>query len=43
MKTDKCQFDEVLKRMLKKPPKKTAEIKTPKKGLSLLRSERRKP
>jgi hypothetical protein len=27
MKTDKGQFDEVLRRMLEKPPKKTSEIK----------------
>jgi hypothetical protein len=26
MKTDKGQFDEVLRRMLKKPPQKTAEM-----------------
>lgn len=31
MKTDKGQFDEVLRRMLQKPPQKTAEIKAPKK------------
>lgn len=31
MKTDKGQFDEVLRRMLKEPPKKTAEIKAEKK------------
>jgi hypothetical protein len=29
MKTDKGQFDEVLRRMLAKPPKKTADIKKP--------------
>lgn len=27
LKTDKGQFDEVLRRMLEKPPQKTAEIK----------------
>jgi len=27
MKTDKSQFDEVLRRMLQKPPQKTTEIK----------------
>lgn len=35
MKTDKSQFDEVLRRMLEKPPQKTAEIhakKEPKKA-----------
>jgi hypothetical protein len=32
MKTDKGQFDEVLRRMLAKPPQKTADIKAPKKG-----------
>lgn len=26
MKTDKAQFDEVLRRMLQKPPQKTADI-----------------
>jgi hypothetical protein len=31
MKTDKGQFDEVLRRMLEKQPKKTAEIKAEKK------------
>lgn len=31
MKTDKGQFDEVLRRMLQKPPQKTSEIKAPKK------------
>jgi hypothetical protein len=31
MKVDKGQFDEVLRRMLKEPPKKTAEIKAEKK------------
>jgi len=31
MKADKGQFDEVLRRMLEKPPKKTAEIKADKK------------
>jgi len=31
VKTDKTQFDEVLRRMLQKPPQKTAEIKAPKK------------
>jgi hypothetical protein len=31
MKADKGQFDEVLRRMLKEPPKKTAEIKADKK------------
>jgi hypothetical protein len=31
MKTDKGQFDEVLRRMLEKPPQKTADIKAPKK------------
>lgn len=31
MKTDKGQFDEVLRRMLNEPPKKTAEIKAEKK------------
>jgi hypothetical protein len=30
MKTDKGQFDEVLRRMLKKPPQKTDAIKAPK-------------
>jgi hypothetical protein len=30
MKTDKGQFDEVLRRMLEKPPQKTAEIRAPK-------------
>jgi hypothetical protein len=30
MKADKGQFDEVLRRMLGQPPKKTAEIKKPK-------------
>lgn len=32
MKTDKGQFDAVLFRMISKPPKKTAEIKAPKKS-----------
>jgi hypothetical protein len=32
MKADKGQFDEVLRRMLKEPPKKTAEIKAEKKN-----------
>lgn len=31
LKTDKGQFDEVLRRMLKEQPKKTAEIKAEKK------------
>lgn len=31
MKSDKGQFDEVLRRMLKEPPKKTSEIKAEKK------------
>lgn len=31
MKADKGQFDEVLRRMLAKPPKKTAKIKARKK------------
>jgi hypothetical protein len=31
MKTDKGQFDEVLRRMLSKPPQKTSEIKAEKK------------
>jgi len=31
MKTDKGQFDEVLRRMLEKQPQKTSEIKAPKK------------
>ena len=31
MKTDKSQFDEVLRRMLAKTPQKTAEISKPKK------------
>jgi hypothetical protein len=31
MKTDKGQFDEVLRRMLAKPPQKTSEIKAEKK------------
>jgi len=31
MKTDKGQFDEVLRRMLDKQPKKASEIKAPKK------------
>jgi hypothetical protein len=31
MKTDKGQFDEVLRRMLNKHPQKTSEIKAPKK------------
>jgi hypothetical protein len=31
MKADKGQFDEVLRRMLQKPPQKTTEIKAPKK------------
>jgi hypothetical protein len=31
MKTDKAQFDEVLRRMLEKQPQKTAEIRHPKK------------
>ena len=31
MKTDKGQFDEVLRRMLEKAPQKTAEIHKPKK------------
>jgi hypothetical protein len=31
VKTDKGQFDEVLRRMLEKTPQKTAEIKAPKK------------
>jgi hypothetical protein len=33
MKTDKGQFDEVLRRMLGKEPQKTAEIKAPKKAV----------
>jgi len=32
MKADKGQFDEVLRRMIAKPPQKTAEIKAPKKA-----------
>lgn len=32
MKTDKSQFDEVLRRMLEKPPQKTADIRKPKKA-----------
>jgi hypothetical protein len=32
MKTDKGQFDAVLSRMVKTTPKKTAEIKAPKKS-----------
>jgi hypothetical protein len=32
MKADKGQFDEVLRRMLKKPPQKTAEIHGKKKA-----------
>jgi len=31
MKADKGQFDEVLRRMLAKPPQKTAAIKNPRK------------
>jgi hypothetical protein len=31
MKADKGQFDEVLRRMLEKPPQKTSEIHKPKK------------
>jgi hypothetical protein len=31
MKADKNQFDEVLRRMLQKPPQKTADIKSDKK------------
>jgi hypothetical protein len=31
MKADKGQFDEVLRRMLKKPPQRNSEIKAPKK------------
>jgi hypothetical protein len=31
MKTDKGQFDSVLSKMLRTPPKKNAEIKAPKK------------
>lgn len=31
MKADKGQFDEVLRRMLKKSPQKTADIRQPKK------------
>ena len=31
MKTDKGQFDEVLRRMLKKEPQKTTDIRAPKK------------
>jgi hypothetical protein len=31
MKADKGQFDEVLRRMLKKPPERNADIKAPKK------------
>jgi hypothetical protein len=31
MKTDKGQFDELLRRMISKPPQKTADIKAPKK------------
>jgi hypothetical protein len=31
MKADKGQFDEVLRRMLNKPPQKTSEIKVEKK------------
>jgi hypothetical protein len=31
MKSDKGQFDEVLRRMLEKPPQKTSEIKAEKK------------
>lgn len=34
MKADKGQFDEVLRRMLNKPPKKTAKIKARKTKLS---------
>jgi hypothetical protein len=30
MKADKGQFDEVLRRMIKRPPQKNAEIKAPK-------------
>jgi hypothetical protein len=32
MKTDKGQFDQVLSRMLRKPPQKTSEIKSDKKA-----------
>lgn len=32
MKTDKGQFDEVLRRMLEKPQQKTADIHQPKKA-----------
>jgi hypothetical protein len=32
MQTDKTQFDAVLSKMLKSPPKKTGEIKAPKKS-----------
>ena len=32
MKTDKGQFDAVLSRMVSTPPKKTADIKAPKKS-----------
>jgi hypothetical protein len=32
MKTDKGQFDEVLRRMLQKPPQKTSDIKAEKKA-----------
>lgn len=31
MKSDKGQFDEVLRRMIETPPKKTSEIEAPKK------------
>jgi len=32
MKADKAQFDEVLRRMLQKPPQKTSKIKAKKKA-----------
>jgi hypothetical protein len=35
MKTDKGQFDEVLRRMLSKPPQKTAAIKSGRKRKAL--------
>ena len=41
MKTDKSQFDEVLRRMLEKAPQKTADIQKPKKAPQLQGSDRK--
>jgi hypothetical protein len=42
MKTDKGQFDEVLRRMLHKNPQKTSDIRAPKKQEEKSKPTRRK-